>query len=409
MNLTKFFIPVSIVLITLSSCSNDDDAGTVSDVIAPETYSFERNNESTVSFGGQTTRIAMASAVVAALKNTEKTEDALSKMFDHQEGNPDFDSETLNASTKSVRSKVAASKDFFATNTAEAKALKEDFDTWIINQVNEVFPNWNNQASKGEAGFIEEGGADPATRYVTAKGVELNQLFAKGLIGALMTDQMLNNYLSTAVLDEAGNVEANDDEEVAEGKNYTTMEHKWDEAYGYAYGASENSANPNATIGEDDDFLNKYIGRVENDTDYTGIAKEIFDAFKLGRAAIVAKKYEVRNEQANIIREKISQIIAIRAIYYLQQGKSKIDVSSAIDYADVFHDLSEGLGFVYSLQFTRKPNEKEPYFSKQEVTAFIEQLTGSENGLWDVTPETLQSISETIAQRFELDVTEAGS
>ena len=38
------------------------------------------------------------------------------------------------------------------------------------------------------------------------------------------------------------------------------------------------------------------------------IAQEIFDAFKLGRAAIVAKDYEVRDQQADIIKEKVLQI-----------------------------------------------------------------------------------------------------
>ena len=45
----------------------------------------------------------------------------------------------------------------------------------------------------------------PATS--NAGGLEYNQLVNKGLIGALMVDQMLNNYLSAAVLDEADNRE----------------------------------------------------------------------------------------------------------------------------------------------------------------------------------------------------------
>ena len=140
------------------------------------------------------------------------------------------------------------------------------------------------------------------------------------------------------------------------------MEHKWDEAYGYVYGASVDPANPNATIGDDDSFLNKYVGRVEDDADFTGIADDIYDAFKLGRAAIVAKNYTVRDEQAAILREKISQVIAIRAVYYLQQGKASLEAGT-VDYASAFHDLSEGFGFVYSLQFTRNSDSTAPYLS----------------------------------------------
>ncbi len=52
-----------------------------------------------------------------------------------------------------------------------------------------------------------------------------------------MTDQILNNYLSPAVLDAGDNVTKNDNDILADGKDYTTMEHKWDEAFGYLYGA----------------------------------------------------------------------------------------------------------------------------------------------------------------------------
>ena len=217
--------------------------------------------------------------------------------------------------------------------------------------------------------------------------------FAKSLIGGLIVDQMLNNYLSTAVLD-AGDNRTNNDNDVAdkEGVSYTTMEHKWDEAYGYLYGAEDNAAVP--VLGADN-FLNKYLSRVEGDSDFAGIADEIFQAFKLGRAAIVAKDYAVRDEQINIIKENISKVIAVRASHYLQSGKSVLGVDNAAG----FHDLSEGYGFVYSLQFTRKPNSSEAYFSKAQVDAFAAQLMAG-NGFWEVSSETLDSISDEIATAF---------
>ncbi|WP_103068752.1 DUF4856 domain-containing protein [Aquimarina sediminis] len=391
----------------LGACSSDDDATPIISIDEPTTYVFERNGESTVSFGGQTTRIAMAEIIIDQLKKEMQTEAALDAMFDHQEGNADFDDADLNASSKSVRSKTAASKDYFSDNATDASAIKGDFDGWIKSQVDNVFPNWEVSAAAGTAGVIQEAGGG-SNRYVNAKGLELNQAFAKGLIGALMADQALNNYLSTDVLDEAENVANNNNGTVEEGKNYTKMEHKWDEAYGYLYGAATDKANPNATIGGDDSFLNKYIGRVEGDTDFAGIAKEIFDAFKLGRAAIVAKQYTIRDQQAAIIREKISEVIAVRAVYYLQQGKNGLE-ENTVDHASVFHDLSEGYGFIYSLQFTRKPGTNAPYFTKTEVEGLINQLMGGTNGLWDVTPATLQAISDTIASEFSFTVAQAGS
>jgi hypothetical protein len=188
------------------------------------------------------------------------------------------------------------------------------------------------------------------------------------------------------------------------------MEHDWDEAYGYLYGTATDLANPNPTIGGDDSFLNKYVGRVEGDPDFAGIAAEIYDALKLGRTAIVAKDYAVRNQQADIVREKISEVIAIRSVYYLQQGKDGLEAPGNTDFAAVFHDLSEAYGFLYSLQFTREPNANTPYFTRAEVQGYINQFYGSlTNGFWDVTPATLQSISESIAAKFDFTVEQAGS
>ncbi len=395
-------------VLALGSCSDDDDNSLGENQIdEPDTYVFERNGETTVSFGGQTTRIKMAEELISSFKDTSFDEVKIDAMFAHVEGANDFSEATLNSSDKSVRSKTAASRDYFSANTTDATAIKQEFDGWIKSQVDEVFPNWAMPAVAGTAGVIQEAGGG-SNRYVNANGLELNQAFNKSLIGALMVDQALNNYLGTAVLDEANNVQNNDEEIVAEGKNYTTMEHKWDEAYGYLYGTSSNTVTPNTTIGEDDSFLNKYIGRVEEDTDFVGIATDIYNAFKKGRAAIVAKDYTVRNEQAAIIREKVSEVIGVRAVYYLQQGKNGLEAGT-VDQASVFHDLSEGYGFIYSLPFTRNPNTNAPYFTRTEVQTLLQQLMGGTNGLWSVTPETLQTISETIAAKFSFTVAQAGS
>ncbi|MDX1640512.1 MAG: DUF4856 domain-containing protein, partial [Balneolaceae bacterium] len=266
--------------------------------------------------------------------------------------------------------------------------------------------NQNTLAEPGVAGQIADGSS---TRYVNAQGLEYNQLVNKSLIGALTADQMLNNYLSVSVLDAGTNREDNTNEVLAEGSNYTNMEHKWDEAYGYLFGTAANKANPLPTVGEDDIFLNKYLGRVEGDEDFAGIAERIFNAFKLGRAAIVAGDYDVRDEQAEIIREEISKIIGIRAVYYLQTGKDAIDKETP-DYGAAFHDLSEGYGFIYSLMFTRVPNTDSPYFTKSEVDAFLNQLLGDgPNGLWDVTPETLDALSNEIAGAFDFTLEQAAN
>lgn len=396
----KLFFYITISSLFFMSCDKDDDPIVDPEpTVAPATYTFLRDGVTTVSYSGQSTRIAMGQEFISALKDESKTEAQLDAMFDHQEGASDFSDTNLNASSKNIRSKTAASADLFSSNTTDATAIKNQFDSWISEQVSDVFPYWSDDASAGSAGKIQEAGGG-STRYVNGKGLELNQAINKGLIGGLMADQMLNNYLGTAVLDAGTNTVDNDEKTLSDGKNYTTMEHKWDEGFGYLYGA-DNQENP--TLGADS-FLNKYLARVEGDPDFQGIAATIYDAFKLGRAAIVNNDYLTRDDQVDIIRENISKVIAIRAIYYLQQGK----VNLGTDWASSFHDLSEGFGFVYSLQFTRKPGTNAAYFSTSEVNGFISTLT-SGNGFWDITADQLDTMSNTIADRFGISVAQAGS
>lgn len=404
--LLLFAVLLSITFISCSTDSNND-----STIDEPATYEFIRNGESTVSFSGQTTRLQMGAELFGAMTDFDNsTEDLLLQMYRNQTaggGDADpYESAELNDATKNIKSKVAASEDYFSSNTTLSAEIKDLFEEWMKAQVDELFPNQNTLAEPGVPGQIADGSS---TRYVNAQGLEYDQLVNKSLIGALTTDQMLNNYLSVSVLDAGTNREDNTNGVLAEGSNYTTMEHKWDEAYGYLFGNAQNKANPLTTIGEDDIFLNKYFGRVEGDEDFAGISEKVFNAFKLGRAAIVAGDYEVRDEQAQIIREEVSKIIGIRAVYYLQTAKAAINQETP-DYGGAFHDLSEGYGFIYSLMFTRIPNTDSPYFTKAEVEGFLNQLLGDgPNGLWDVTPETLDALSNDIAEAFDFTLEQAAS
>ncbi len=388
------------------SCSSDDDGPTAdTDLEVPATYTFKRGGESTVSFEGQTIRIRMGGELKSALLDFDNaTEASLMAMYSHEAGNNDFSESRLNLSGKNLRSKTAASNDYFGSNVTESAEIKATMEGYISSQVNEVFPNKMEVAAPGVAGQVADG---EKTRYVSGRGLEYNQAFAKSLLGALMADQMLNNYLSVEVLDAGSNRENNDNGITEENKPYTAMEHKWDEAYGYLYGNSADPENPNLTIGEDDKFLNEYVGHVSEDPDFSTLADEIFEAFKLGRAAIVAKNYEVRDQQAAIIRKNVSKVIAVRGVFYLQVGKNKIIDGNR---TGAFHALSEAYGFVYSLRFTRDPQTTTPLFSRTEVDALLSMLMESgENGYWDITPEILDTVSEAMAAKFDFTVAEAAS
>ncbi len=395
----KRLIYLTTLTFIFASCERNRN----NNVIAPASYSFERDGVSTVSYSGQSDRLAMGGELASALKDNSKTATDLAEMYANEDANGNdvdpFMNADLNASTKSLRSKTAASYLYFSANASEAAAIKADFDGWIESQVNDVFPNYDSLAAAGTAGQIADGSS---VRYVNSAGLEYDQAIVKGLIGAVMGDQMLNNYLDPGVLDAGTNREDNDNLILASGKNYTTMEHKWDEAYGYLFGGAADGANPLSTLGGDDSFLNKYFGRVIGDSDFSTMAQDVYDALKLGRAAIEAGNYEVRDEQAAIIRELVSEVIGIRSVYYLEAGATALDGG---DMGGGFHDLSEGFGFIYSLQFTHNPDTGAPYFSRSEVNDMLEDLlNASGNGFWDVPTNTLRTLSTDIAARFDFTV-----
>ena len=109
------------------------------DFDVPATYSFTRDNQSTVDFSGQTTRIQMAEELIAGMLNFNLTEATLLEMYanetaDGGDANP-FSSTALNESTKSIRSKVAVSADYFSANTVASASIKSTLEKWIKTQV----------------------------------------------------------------------------------------------------------------------------------------------------------------------------------------------------------------------------------------------------------------------------------
>lgn len=370
----------------------------------PADYTFDRDGKSTVYFNGQTILLEMGSEFKGALGDNTKTKEELMNIFSHAAGNIDFSDADLNASDGNIKNKTAASIDLFAGNATDQAAIRADFEAWIAGQVNEVFTNWEVAAKPGIAGQLPQG---DKVRYVSADGSDYVQKINKGLIGAMVLDQVANNYLSPKVLDADKN-RANNDADVLEGgKTYTAMEHAWDEAYGYVFALNTNGKNPVEGEKGDDKFMGDYLKAVSKLADFTDLEKEVFEAFKLGRAAIVAKDYKVRDEQAAIIKSKLNLVPAVRGVFYLQAGKDTL-AKETPDYGGAFHAIAEGQGFIYSLLFARDATSGAPYFSKTEIDGLLAKLVGDgDNGLWDVKAETLDAVSETIATRLGFTVAQA--
>ena len=383
-------------VVTDDDFSREENGDYKNDYINNYSTLFTRDGESTVSFSGQTTRLKQAKEIGGDLKSQTSVANIQTK-FEGQDGqSAGFSDTSLNGTTKIVRAKSSSSIGLFGSNKNESgqgKANVDAIDAFIAGH-QAVLDDWTTAAAAGQAGRFQETGSD-SYRYVDANGRELDQLFTKSLAGALAYDQAVNHYFNR-LDDENGDAAdgkdyraLNDAGTVAEGKSYTTMEHHWDEAFGYIYG---NTAAQN--------LIYKYIDNVDELPKFAGTEKQIFEAFVTGRIAIANKDYTSRDTQIGILREKLGLIIAVRAVHYLTGGAEIIDDAeggSSRKREDAFHDICEGYGFVNSLRYVVKADGSR-YFDDATVDGYLATLD-SGDGMWDVTSAELNDIADQIAAK----------
>jgi len=322
----------------------------------------------------------MADELYSALNTNTFSKAQLLEMFNDGTG---FSEASLNESGKKMGNKTAGSQYASAT-------VKPLFDAMLTDFADNVIPNWASDASNGQAGMLTD-----ATRsiHVNAKGHEIDQTFIKGIIGGMCVDQIVNNYITPYQLDSGTRKTENDNGTVASGKDYTNMEHKWDEAFGYLYGQEADPTRLDLGISPTGNgtTLNKYFKKI-NASNQVGIGITVFDAYRRGRAGIVARNYEYRDEQAKILKIELSKVIAYKAVDYLNAYMTKI---AAGNTADAFHALSEGYGFVMSLQFTNDGNDN-PYFNNATVNGWLTQM----DNFWTVSNSDLESIVSQVKTAF---------
>jgi hypothetical protein len=382
----------SMLFATNFSCSSDDDQVVIpipNEVIAPDTYVFERQGESTVSYGGQTARLDMAASLFGKLNDENVDGASLLQMFEDGTGFTAEDGASqdqidainaLNSSGKKLGNKTAAYGD---------ASVQPKIAGFLTEYAENVSTSFNVDAGVGVSG--SHTGAGGRTVRINEKGMELNQVFAKSLIGALVMDQVAYGYLSEVKI---GDDVDNDASALGAGE-YTTMEHHFDEGLGYVYG-QESDITTASTPQGNGILFNKYLKKV-NESEEPGLATEIYDAFKLGRAAIVAGNSIVRDTQAEIVKTKMSRVILHKAAHYLR-GAAEAKAAADVDYADYFHGLSEGYGFILSLQFTYDVDGMN-YFSHSEVETMLAALE-SGNGFWDRTPSELDDMAAQIEAKL---------
>lgn len=388
-SLKTFLLALSVGLFGLQSCTSDDSDDPVkAEVQVPSTYSFERDGSSTVSYTGQTQRLDMMGELVSYAKSGASTtleEQKLLDMFRNE--NSPFSQGDLNQtgdSRKQLASKLYGQGDGATPVDGGATV------TYIENLLKEmaaISANNGTTAENGTAGVVTSGSS---TYIVNEKGYEPAQLIEKTLMGALLFHQGANVYLGADKLSVSGT-------ELDGEKSYTSLEHHFDEAYGY-FDLPTNMSNfeEMGANGELRYWAKYAYSRTGTDGIGYDIHTRIHDAFRTARACIAAQ-YDNKDQEIDCsyteaiktIQTEWELMCAANVIHYLNDSKGYLT-----DQAKLSHALSEAVGFLNGLGYA---NAGDSRLSDTDI-AEIKGLIGE--NLWEVVPANFDTAIDKIVAKY---------
>jgi hypothetical protein len=275
----------------------------------PETYDFEN-----VSYSGQTSRMDMVDEIVAYLETattpgTVLDGQHLHDMFENQNNPFTF------SSTKQLKDKC-----FLAD--------QDLIETWLDLAAN--VSTSTTPAAQGVPGIATSN--DGLEHFLMDEnGNDVIELIEKGLMGAVFYYQSVGVYLS-----ESKTGSTIDNETVTAGEG-TTLQHHWDEAFGYFGAAIDFPTNATARY-----WAKACLQREA----LLPLSDTIMSAFVTGRAAINHDDHKTKEAQVLRIRDNWEKVIAATVIHELNEARSHLN-----DDALRNHEVSEAKGYLLGLQY----------------------------------------------------------
>ncbi|MCA9665160.1 MAG: DUF4856 domain-containing protein [Myxococcales bacterium] len=226
-------------------------------------------------------------------------------------------------------------------------------------------------------------GKDIASPYLSADGIDYEELIVKFLLGAVALSQAADKYLDD---DKDGQGLLSDNTKAVAGKPYTALEHAWDEGFGYFGAAHDYSAYTDEEIagaGGRDGYKNGWYdsdadGKVDLGREInwgasvnagkrdlgakakTDFSKQAFEAFVAGRHLIRSIDGAPSSAQLDMLRGyrdaalgAWEKAIAATAVHYINDVLQDMAKFGNTDYSFASHagHWSELKGFTLSLQF----------------------------------------------------------
>ncbi len=333
----------------------------------PTTYTFtDASGNNTVSYTGQIERLDQLTEMATYLKSGKEavlSVAVMDAMFQNT-GNNGGGNFTF-TSTKQLRDKCLSS------DTAMFGAYFDELATASL--------SFSESASSGQAGTLTTG---TSTYLFAANGMEYAQLIEKGLMGAVFLNQALNVYFGDSKMDVDNTTAVNS----SGGEYYTTMEHHWDEAFGY-FGAPIDFPTNVSNLR----FWAKYCNSQNANI---GSNAQLMNAFLRGRAAIAQKQeLSIRDEQILIIRKAWEKLSASQAVTYLEEAKTNFGT----DNAKFLHSLSEAYAFILCLKYVPLETRVITY---PQIETLLEENIG--NDFWAVSLVDLNTAISTLEGIYSL-------
>ncbi|ASP38649.1 DUF4856 domain-containing protein [Bacterioplanes sanyensis] len=212
--------------------------------------------------------------------------------------------------------------------------------------------------------------------YVSATGLDYQQLTEKFLLGAVAFSQTANDYLKA----DKGLLKQNSAGDKDGSKPYTALEHQWDEGFGYFGAARDYNSYTDEQLKAQKDHDTNNDGQIDLEAEFTfpmaqyankrdasiegwDTSKKIMDAYLKGRQIIVdnygtdpvaGEGYHAELvEQAEIIVETWEEIFAANVIHYINGTLADMQKIGGDDYDFDGHAKrwSELKAFALALQF----------------------------------------------------------
>ncbi len=362
-SLSKLSI-IALTTIAVVSCGSDDDNNSYN---VPNSYNF-----SNVSYSGQISRIDMLKEMTSYMKTAHDGVAIDAQQLKNMYANTNYtwtsSPFTVDQPTKQLKNKTATGESISVENWMDKLAVISASST---------------TGSNGTAGLVTS--LSGSKKYIfDENGFEPIQLIDKGLMGSVFYYQGTSVYLSDSKVGGANN------DDLAENKTYTDMQHYWDEAFGYGSfpidltGANIGTKNSAGELS----YYSKYLKKA-HDANLNTVDQLMKDGFISGRAAINNKDYNTRDEAIILVRKHWEMINVAAALHYLNASLTNLG-----DDALRNHELSEAYAFINAIKF----NEGRT-MTIAEVDATLDALG---TNFYTITATQINNAKSMLASKFEV-------